>query len=35
VLRPRQAVVAHDRLDADLGSDDSAVIEALGILEQD
>jgi hypothetical protein len=35
VLRALQAVVAHDRLDADLGSDDSAVIEALGILEQD
>jgi hypothetical protein len=35
VLRALQAVVAHDRLDADLGSDDSAVIEALEILEQD
>ena len=35
VLRALQAVVAHDRLDADLGQDDSAVIEALEILETD
>jgi hypothetical protein len=32
VLRALQAVVAHDRLDTDLGQDDSAVIEALEIL---
>ncbi len=35
VLRALQAVVAHDRLDADLGQDDSAVIEVLGALDQD
>ncbi|GAA1931859.1 DUF5063 domain-containing protein [Nocardioides marmoribigeumensis] len=35
VLRALQAVVAHDRLDTDLGSDDDAVIEALEILERD
>ncbi len=35
VLRALQAVVAHDRLDSDLGSDDDAVIEALEILETD
>ena len=33
VLRALQAVVAHDRLDADLGSDDDAVIEVLGVFE--
>jgi hypothetical protein len=35
VLRALQAVVAHDRLDAELDQDDSAVIEALEILEVD
>ena len=33
VLRALQAVVAHDRLDSDLGQDDSAVIEALEVLD--
>jgi hypothetical protein len=35
VLRALQAVVAHDRLDSDLGQDDSAVIEALEVLDDD
>ena len=35
VLRALQAIVAHDRLDTDLGSDDDAVIEALEILQSD
>jgi hypothetical protein len=35
VLRALQAVVAHDRLDIDLGSDDDAVIEVLGVLAKD
>ena len=35
VLRALQAVVAHDRLDTEMDSDDSAVIEALEILETD
>jgi hypothetical protein len=35
VLRALQAVVAHDRLDSDLGSDDDAVIEALEVLDRD
>jgi hypothetical protein len=33
VLRALQAIVAHDRLDTDLDYDDSAVIEALEVLE--